>query len=250
MHDIVVDAHSHVYQYSREELEQLLSSKPSFLIVGVGEDFDTSKMVVELAEKYEGRIYPCVGVHPWNIDGGTGEVDDVLSLAMAEQVDCIGEVGLDKKFVIETFDKQVPVFTRFLEYAKENNMVLNIHAAGAWREVFDLLIKHDVSRALFHWYTGPIDLLKDIEYSGYYVSINAAIIIQEKSKRIAEKVPLNIMLLESDGPYNYRGLRLNSRYILEAAGIIGSLRGLTQDEVIRISNENAMSLFNFNTVLS
>ena len=249
MHSIIVDAHSHVYQYSREELEQLLSSTPSFIIVGVGEDLDTSKMVVELAEKYEGKIYPCVGVHPWNIDGGTGEVDDVLSLAMAEQVDCIGEVGLDKKFVIETFDKQVPVFTRFLEYAKENNMVLNIHAAGAWREVFDLLIKHDVSRALFHWYTGPIDLLKDIEYSGYYVSINAAIIIQEKSKRIAEKVPLNIMLLESDGPYNYRGLRLNSRYILEAAKIIGSLRGLTSDEVIRISNENAMSLFNFNTVL-
>jgi len=239
----IIDVHSHVYQYSKDELKELTNPMSPFKIIGVGEDLETSRIVIELADKYSGKIIPCVGLHPWNIDSSY-ELDDVLSLAISEQVDCTGEVGLDKKFVEETFSRQMEVFIRFLEYAKENNTVLNIHAAGAWQEVFDLLLKYDISRAMFHWYTGPINLIKDIEYAGYYISINAAIIIQEKSRKIASRVPENIMLLESDGPYNYKGLRLNSKHILKAAKIIGDLKGMKPKEVVKKANENAKRLFN------
>ncbi|MCE4607267.1 MAG: TatD family hydrolase [Desulfurococcales archaeon] len=240
--DEIIDVHSHIYQYSREELEELTSYTPPFKIIGVGENLETSKVVIELADRYSGKIIPCVGLHPWNVDNSR-ELDGLLSLAISEQIDCIGEVGLDKKFVGGTFNKQAEVFTRFLEYAKENNSVLNIHAAGAWREVFDLLLKHDIGRAMFHWYTGPVDLVRDIEYAGYYISINAAIIIQEKSRKIASVIPDNIMLLESDGPYNYRGLRLSSKYILKAAEIVGKLKELDSREVIIRANQNARRLF-------
>ncbi|MCE4614704.1 MAG: TatD family hydrolase [Desulfurococcales archaeon] len=238
----IIDAHSHIYRYSKGELEELTKTESPYRIIGVGEDLETSRIIIELSDRYKDKLIPCIGLHPWNING-FHELDDILSLAISEQIDCIGEIGLDKKFVEETFTRQTQVFKRFLEYAKENNNVLNIHAAGAWKDVFELLIKNDIGRAMFHWYTGPINLIKDIEYAGYYVSINAAIIVQEKSRIIASSVPENIMLLESDGPYNYRGLRLNSKHILEAAEIVGKLKEMSAEEVIKRSNENARRLF-------
>ncbi len=244
--DEVIDSHSHVYQYRKEELDEYFSKDTPYIAVGVGEDYETSVSVLELASQYPGKIIPCVGLHPWNMKQA-GELEDILSLAVSEQVSCIGEVGLDKKFVEETYERQLEVFTRFLEFARENDVVLNLHAAGAWRDVFDLLIKYDVPKAVFHWYTGPIDLIKEIEYAGYYVSINAAILIQEKSKRTASATPMNIMLLESDGPYNYRGLRLNPSYIPRAAEIIGSLKNVDPVSVIHAANNNARLLFGINS---
>jgi len=58
---------------------------------------------------------------------------------------------------------------------------LNIHAAGTWKEVLEYLIKYDINRALIHWYTGPIDLVKEIERLGYYISINPALKVGQKS---------------------------------------------------------------------
>jgi Mg-dependent DNase len=110
--------------------------------------------------------------------------------------------------------------------AKEYDLVLNIHSPDAWREVYDMVTRVDVDKVIFHWYTGPLDLIGDVTEQGYYISVNAALKIQEKSRRVAEVVPLRFMLTESDGPYEYRGIRLTPLMIRELVPEIAKIKGV------------------------
>ena len=220
------DMHCHLHEYSDEEIEQILDSL-DVVIVAVSEDLETFHRTLGLAEKFGDRIVACAGFHPWSLrERDPSEARELAKQASRAGVTCIGEVGLDKKFLpLETFEKQVEVASIFLDLARELDAYVTLHAPGAWRETLDLVSKHGVEKAMFHWYTGPLDLIPKIIDSGYYISINPAVRIQEKHKRVAKATPLDRMVLESDGPYNYRGLRLDPRMIPETITIISHLRG-------------------------
>jgi len=232
---MLVDIHSHIHEFSDEELRTLLGQAENIVIVGVGDDLESSKKVIELSKSY-GEIAPCVGLHPWSIKGSEAikEASSVIKLALENNVKCLGEVGLDTKFVPQTIELQREVFKVFLEAARDYNMFLNLHTAGTWEEVFNLLVRYDVDAANFHWYTGPKTLLKDIETHGYTISINPAIKIQKKHQEIARIAPIEIMLTESDSPYEYRGLRLTPLMINDTIRIIASIKALEVEEIAKI----------------
>lgn len=79
---------------------------------------------------------------------------------------------------------------------------------------------------------------------GYYVSINAAIKIQEKSRAVAREAPLGMILLESDGPYEYRGITLEPPMVKDAANIVAEVKGLSVDDVWDAVSANFSRLFN------
>lgn len=170
-----------------------------------------------------------------------GEAERVA--ALAGRASCIGEVGLDKKFVPQTFEKQLPVFRRMVEAAVERGLPLNIHSPGAWRDVYRVLRDYGVEKAVFHWYTGPLDLLREIVSAGYYVSVNAALKVQAKMRRVAREAPLESIVLESDGPYRYRGLELSPRMIPEAARLVAAEKGVTLEAVREAVLENTFTLY-------
>lgn len=73
------------------------------------------------------------------------------------------EIGLAKQFTPETFNKQIIFFKTFLKIARERDLIVNLHATDAWKQVFELTLKHDTDKAVFHWYNGPVNLLHEIE---------------------------------------------------------------------------------------
>ncbi len=224
---MLVDAHVHLYEFDEKSLEEF----KDIILVSVSEDLDSSRRVIRLSEEYS-NVTPCVGLHPWNVDKRPmGEVDEILRIIEGGDVRCIGEVGLDLRFVPETIDRQREVFSRFLAMAREYDAVLNIHSPDAWREAFNMVVKADLDKAIFHWYTGPLDLLEEIASQGYYITVNAAVKIQEKSRRVVEKAPLSIILTESDGPYNYRGLVLKPTMVKDALSEVAKIKGVSQDDV-------------------
>lgn len=234
-----VDCHCHLHEFTEIKIQEFLKE---FTIVAVSDDEPSSLKTIRLSEMYD-NVIPCVGVHPWVIDKvSSDEIERVLKLV--DKVPCIGEVGLDTKFVPETIERQREVFEKFVKLAKEYDLVLNIHAAGTWKEVLEYLIKYDIDRALIHWYTGPINLLKEIEKLGYYISINPAIKIQEKHKKIVQIISINNLLVESDGPYNYRGLELEpiliKEYLIQE---IAELKGLNPEIILEKVIENFRKLF-------
>lgn len=222
-----IDAHIHCV-----ELESLSSIDSDILAVCVSDDLASSMKTLEISEKNK-NVIPCIGVHPWVIhEHSLSEtkrfIEDTLK---NHDVKCLGEVGLDKKFHAETFDKQIEFFKLFIEYAREYNLVLNLHAAGAWREVFNLVYHNGIDKAYFHWYTGPLDLLKDITSIGYLIGINAALEIQEKHRSIVEHVDLKYILTESDAPYEYRGLKLTPSHVKKLVALIAGIKGVDVEVV-------------------
>lgn len=232
----LIDIHSHVHEFEEKELQSILNKLRDVVIVGVSDDEESSRETILLSNKYN-QIVPCVGLHPWSVKSKEESINEayrVIEYAISNSIKCLGEIGLDTKFVPETIEKQRQVFRIFLEAARDNNMFVNLHTAGTWEEVFQLLVKYDIVAANFHWYTGPVSLLKDIEAQGFTISINPAIKIQRKHQEIVRKASLEIMLTESDSPYEYRGMRLTPLMVTDVVKTIAGIKGVNVDYVKQV----------------
>lgn len=237
----IVDAHIHCHEMSSQLANHFSGD---YILVCVGEDPPSSFSIVNLSKNYR-NINPCIGIHPWNIHKYSVEdLRRLLEWGVNNGVKCLGEIGLDKRFVAETFNKQLELFDLMLKYAKEYDLVLNLHSAGAWREVFDKVYKMGVPRAFFHWYTGPLDVLRDIVDAGYYIGANPAWKVQEKHLNILKNASLENILTESDAPYEYRGLKLDPAMIRETISILTKIHGLEEGRVEDIIYKNYRKLFN------
>lgn len=235
------DAHCHLHEFGDEEIDEF----KDYVIVAVSDDLETSKKTLRLAERLE-NVVPCFGVHPWVVDKATISCIDELEKLVSIIDSCaLGEVGLDRKFVPQTFDRQLKFFKEFVRIAVEYDVPMNLHAAGAWREVYEELIRKDVERALLHWYTGPLDLLEELTGKGYFISINPALEIQKKHMMVAMEVDLRRMLIESDSPYEYRGLKLTPKLIPKVLEFLANARGLRLKELKSVIENNFRSFFRF-----
>lgn len=212
----LVDAHVHLH-------EDPSMSNEVDVIVAVSDDLESSKKTLEM------NAIKCIGVHPWSVEEAS-EKDLIEIESLIENADCLGEVGLDNRYV-RNKEKARRFFEAFLRMSREYDVPLNLHALDAWREVFDLLIKYDIKRAYFHWYNGPLDLLEEIVGQGYFIGINAAIDIQRKHLKVLQATPLKAILTESDGPYNYRGVVLRPSRVRKLIGIISSDKGVSEEDV-------------------
>jgi len=218
-----VDAHVHLHEDPSMLTEGIT-------VVAVSDDLDSSERTLEL------DAIKCIGIHPWSVpQSSEGELKRIGN--MAESADCLGEVGLDYRFV-GSREKQRTFFEYFLDIAREYDLPLNLHALDAWRDVFDLLLRHDIRRAYFHWYNGPLDLIEEIVGQGYFIGINAAIKIQRKHLRVLERTPLSRLITESDGPYNYRGLRLSPSLIPELTVKVAEVKGVSVESVVSVVRSN------------
>lgn len=114
----------------------------------------------------------------------------------------IGEVGLDfSREGFSTKEIQLKTFIRILNLVSGKKKILSIHSRRAEKEVLNLLLEHKVTNAIFHWYSGPLNLIDQIVEAGHYFSINPAMVKSESGKKIIERIPLERLLTETDGPF-------------------------------------------------
>lgn len=230
---MLVDAHCHAYALSEEGLREY----HSMIIICVSEDLESSRRAIALSEAFP-NIIPFVGLHPWNVaEASREELDGILELMDREDVMGIGEVGLDKRRG-RLYDRQLEFFRRFCEASREYGLPMNIHALDSWREVLELLRRYDVESAVLHWYSGPLDLLEELRELGFLITINPAAKIQEKHRRVLEGAELEMILTESDGPYQYRGLDLKPGMIPELVRLIAEVKGVDARDVEDIVESN------------
>ena len=230
---MLIDAHCHAHAFSDAELREFSKIR----IIAVSEDLESSRRTIDLSKRFN-NIIPFVGIHPWDLGSiSEKELKEVLEILRLSRATGIGEIGVDGR-IKRSIQRQVEVFKLFCEISAELDLPMNVHALDAWDQVFEIMLKMDVRRALFHWYTGPIKLLKDIGEAGYYISINPAVRIQPKHRKVLENAELDMIITESDGPYNYRGLRLKPTMISDLMEFISNVKGVDKASLERIIERN------------
>ncbi len=245
LHVDYVDVHSHLYEYDNDYIGELVKRK-RILIVVVSDDYESSLRVIELAKSFPQNILPCVGLHPWEVGkkaDPVNEANKIVEIALENNVSCLGEIGLDTKFVGDTIEVQRRVFNVFIRAAKEYDLTLNLHTAGTWEEVYEILVRNDIGRAVFHWYTGPLYMLTHLYDAGYFISVNPAIKIQQKHRAVVSAAPLDMLVSESDSPYEYRGIKMTPLLVEDVVKEIAAIKNEDPSYVAKALVNNAWRLF-------
>jgi len=232
-----IDSHCHLYKFNEIEIKRITRNK-DIIILSVSEDLESSLKNLILSQLNE-NVIPAIGIHPWNIEKVKENTFKIIEdIIKDNKIKILGEIGLDKKFKPETFEKQKEIFEKFLNLAKEYDLNLNLHTPNASKEVFDLLIKYDIKKAYFHWYSGDEKLLEEIMNKGYFIGINVATIVNEKYKKYIEIANIKNIITESDGPYNYKGIILHPDMLKDLYKLISDIRKINLEELSNIIQNN------------
>lgn len=149
------------------------------------------------------HIRLALGLHPLLAAESKSEV--TLFKRLVNQTSYIGEIGLDfSKEGLATKDEQVAVLRELLSAIRGKKKIVSVHSRKAEKELLALLCEYEIENVVFHWYSGPVDLIPNILAQGYYFSVNEAMCLSKNGRAIIEKIPRERLLTETDAPYNER----------------------------------------------
>lgn len=157
------------------------------------------------------HIRLALGLHPLLAAESKKEVS--LFKRLVDQTSYIGEIGLDfSRESYATKDNQVSVLRELLPAIRGKKKMVSVHSRRAEKELLSLLCEYEIKNVIFHWYSGPVDLIPTILEQGYYFSVNEAMCLSKNGRAIIEKIPREKVLTETDAPYNER---TNIRTVLD-----------------------------------
>jgi TatD DNase family protein len=259
----IIDTHTHLYDIE-DPLAVLRMADAAGVtdVVALGVDLASNEKHRHLCQRLRDmpgaavpRVHLALGLHPGNITtmDDAGACFAFMREHMPEAV-AIGETGLDffyKRVRKDEAKKQEQrvVFQRHLDMAAEFDLPIVIHSRGAWRDAFERTRKAGITKALFHWYSGPIDVLKDILDTGYFVSVSPALEYSPESQRTAAYVPLDRLLVETDTPVAVSapdGTRVPSTPadVWRTFRALCAIRKIDAAEALPALNHNARVFFN------
>ena len=249
----LIDSHAHLDEIEDCEAAVREAEQAGVVaILAMGQDYESNVKVLELAEKYSGLVYPALGLHPWSLghmdpaqlDLNLSFIEENASLAVG-----IGEVGMDyHKRVKAVADKerQKEAFRSVLEIAKRHDKAVSVHSRYSWKDCFDLVRDSGVSKAVFHWYTGFSNVLREIIAQGLFISATPAAEYHDEHRRAIKDSPLSILLLETDTPVTYgRETKFQARPadVVRSLEAVALLKGLDKEVVAQQTTANASRLF-------
>lgn len=250
---LIFDAHAH-YDDDKfnDDREELLSSMPDRgvgYIVNAGVDIETSKWALKYSEKYN-FIYSAVGIHPESAnDLPKDYISQLENLASHKKAVAIGEIGLDYYWDTVPRDVQKQIFIEQLNLAKKMMLPVVIHDRDAHGDTMDILRKHK-PQGLVHCFSGSVEMCKEIVKLGMCISLGGVVTFKNArhSVEVAEYIPLDRLLLETDAPYltpvPFRGKRCDSSMIKFTAMKIAEIKGISMEKLINITTDNACRLYN------
>jgi TatD DNase family protein len=252
---MLIDSHAHLFfKEFQEEVPQVLARAREAgvgCLVNVGTGVEESRQAVALAEKHP-WIFAAVGIHPHDVSGMSD--DDLISLrelAKNERVVAIGEVGLDYYYEHSPKEMQQKRLRDFIRLAHEVKLPLIIHCRDAFEDCFKILDEEEGWKrgGVFHCYTGDLATARTILKKGFYISFSGIVTFKKSGvlQDVAKNLPRDHFLIETDCPFlapePHRGKRNEPAYVRLVAEKLAALKGLTVEDIGRITARNTKELF-------
>lgn len=253
---MIFDTHAHYddRQFENDRYSLLDSMKEAGIgtIVNNAADLESVETSLELAHRYD-FVYAAVGVHPEN----AYELDDSKLLWLRDKSHdpkavAIGEIGLDYHYPDNPDrDTQIKWFRAQLRLALEEKLPVVIHSRDAAADTMEIM-KEAASKGIvadIHCYSYSPEQALEYVKMGSYIGVGGVVTFKngKKLKQTVDKIPLDRILLETDCPYMapepFRGSRNSSVYLPYVVKAIADIKGVTPQEVIDITEQNARKFY-------
>ena len=250
----IFDTHAH-YDDSRfdGDRDAVLAALPEAgveLVLDPGCDLPSSRAAAALAERY-GHVYAAAGIHPENCAGfQDADLAALRQLLAQPKVAAIGEIGLDYYWAENPpRDFQQMVFRKQLALAEELDLPVIVHDREAHGDSLSIIREFPAVTGVFHCFSGSPEMAEELLKRGWYLGFDGPITYKNarRAPEVAAITPLERMVVETDAPYlspvSVRGRRNDSRYLPHVIAKLAEWKGVTPEEMTRITCENGKRLF-------
>lgn len=253
-----IDSHCHLDRIDlhKEKIEfgQLFDNAKNNQVshmLCVAISMDQFPAMVERAADRDNVFFSC-GVHPCHVgEDKTYSLEDLERLASDERVVAIGETGLDYYYSKDSVAEQQASFAHHINVARKLNKPVIVHTRDAREDTIAILKANNAQecRGVLHCFTETWEMAEAAMALGFYISISGIVTFKNavELKEVVRKMPLDRLLIETDSPYlapvPYRGKQNQPAYVKHVAECIAELKGLTVEEVARVTTDNFKNLF-------
>ncbi len=247
-----IDTHAHLADLDNECLNKSISASIEnnvHTIINSATDINSAK-AISTQTKGNPNLFGAAGISPFDTPNVEHNWENELKDILKEpDFIALGEIGLDTTNPTYPDIKiQKEIFLKQLDIAAELEIPVVVHSRGSEEEVLNYLQLKKISKAIFHCYTGPSDLIEQITQKGYYISYSG--IVTFKKTPLDEQVkatPLSKLFIETDSPYlaphPNRGKKNEPAFVSLVGEKIASLKGVSSEELQKTIIENFTNLF-------
>jgi TatD DNase family protein len=259
-----IDSHAHLFfaDYAND-LAAVLSRASEAgvsVIIVPGTDLKSSREAVALADQHE-NIFACVGIHPHEVSKvGRQDLAEIERLCEHKKVVAIGEIGLDYHYDFSPRDLQQKFFAEQMEIAVRRNLPVVVHMREATEDAFSI-VEHTVlanpgwksnnkeaMRGVFHCFPGTAEQAVHVRNFGFCISYPGIVTFKKSDAiEVLKEIGIHNIMLETDSPYMtpvpLRGKRNEPANVVLIGRKVAEALGIPEEEVARITTENAVRLF-------
>ena len=251
---MLFDTHAHLddraFDDDRAELLAALPGQGLALVMNPGCSLESSRNAVALANAND-YIYAAVGSHPDVADEVNAEVlEEYRKLCKQNpKVRAIGEIGLDYHYEDIPREIQLRAFRMQMELARELDLPVIVHEREAHEDGMNVVRDFPEVTGVFHCYSGSAEMARQLVDKGWYIGFTGVLTFKNarKAVEVAASIPMDRIVIETDCPYmapdHFRGKRNDPGKIYRMAEKLAQIRGLSVEEVQRITTENGRRLY-------
>lgn len=253
---ILTDTHTHLYlnafSEDRDDVMQRALDKDIRYMIMPNIDSSSINDLHTLCDNYPSHCFPMMGLHPGSVDEHYQEELKKIGTHFEKRTYyAVGEIGIDLYWDKTYKEQQKEVFRTQIEWAKNMQLPIVIHARDSFETIFEVLddVNSSELRGVFHCFTGTAGQAeKALGYGGFRLGIGGVLTFKNSTlAEVVKDVDIKHLLLETDSPYlaptPNRGKRNESSYVRLVADKLAAIKGLTTEQVAEITTANAEELF-------
>ncbi len=245
------DTHAHydgeAFDGDRDAVLKGLPAAGIGLVLNPGCDMASTRKAIEMAEAHA-HVFAAAGIHPHEASSlGAGDLDELGRCH--PKVMAIGEIGLDYHYDYSPRDTQRDVFRAQMELARALALPVIVHDREAHEDCLAIVREFPAVRGVYHSYSGSLEQAKILVGLGWSLSFTGAVTFKNARRacEVAAWLPGDRIMLETDSPYMtpvpFRGRRNDSTTLPLIAARLAELRGVTTEEIERLTFENGVRFF-------